>query len=60
MLETNVVPGMTSASLVPDAAQRMGTGFPKLCRTLIELALERAEHWQKLTLWPQNHTSRYE
>lgn len=60
MLETNVVPGMTSASLVPDAAQRMGMGFPELCRTLIELALERAEHRQKLTLQPQNHTSRYE
>lgn len=41
MLETNVVPGMTSSSLMPDAARRAGTGFSELCRRLVELALER-------------------
>lgn len=41
IIETNVIPGMTPQSLLPDAARRMGLGFPKLCRKLIELALER-------------------
>lgn len=41
MLETNVVPGMTAESLMPDAARRAGTGFSELCRRLVELALER-------------------
>ena len=41
MLETNVVPGMTANSLMPDAARRSGMGFSELCRRLVELALER-------------------
>ena len=41
IIETNVIPGMTPQSLLPDAARRMGLGFPELCRKLIELALER-------------------
>lgn len=41
MLETNVIPGMTPNSLMPDAARRAGTGFAELCRRLVELALER-------------------
>lgn len=41
MLETNVVPGMTSSSLMPDAARRSGMGFSELCRRLVELAVER-------------------
>lgn len=41
MLETNVVPGMTSSSLMPDAARRAGMGFSELCRRLVELAVER-------------------
>ncbi len=41
ILETNLIPGMTAASLFPDAARRVGRGFPELCRYLIELALER-------------------
>lgn len=41
MLETNVVPGMTASSLMPDAARRAGMGFSELCRRLVELALER-------------------
>ena len=41
IIETNVIPGMTPQSLLPDAARRAGMGFPQLCRKLIELALER-------------------
>ena len=41
ILETNLIPGMTPASLFPDAASRAGRGFPELCRYLVELALER-------------------
>ena len=41
MLETNVVPGMTPSSLMPDSARRAGMGFSDLCRRLVELAVER-------------------
>lgn len=41
MLETNIIPGMTASSLLPDAARRAGIEFPALCEKLIELALER-------------------
>ena len=41
MLETNVVPGMTAESLMPDAARRAGMGFSQLCLRLVELALAR-------------------
>lgn len=40
VLETNTVPGMTSTSLLPDAARKAGYTFPQLCTKLIELALE--------------------
>lgn len=40
ILETNTIPGMTSTSLLPDAARVMGIGFPQLCRLMVELALE--------------------
>lgn len=40
LLETNTIPGMTSTSLLPDAARAAGIEFPQLCRTLVELALE--------------------
>lgn len=40
ILETNTIPGMTSASLLPDSARRAGIEFPELCRRFIELALE--------------------
>jgi D-alanine-D-alanine ligase len=39
ILETNTIPGMTSTSLVPDAARSAGIEFPEFCRTLVELAL---------------------
>lgn len=41
MLETNIIPGMTASSLLPDAARRAGIEFPQLCEQLVALALER-------------------
>lgn len=43
ILETNTIPGMTSASLFPDSARHAGIEFPDLCRTFVELALEGAD-----------------
>lgn len=43
ILETNIIPGMTESSLLPDAARRAGIEFPQLCKKLVELAFERAE-----------------
>lgn len=40
ILETNTIPGMTSTSLLPDAAQAAGITFPELCTMLIEYALD--------------------
>ncbi|MDD7368794.1 MAG: D-alanine--D-alanine ligase [Berryella intestinalis] len=40
LLETNTIPGMTSTSLLPDAARAIGLDFPRLCSKLVELALE--------------------
>ena len=40
VLEINTIPGMTSTSLLPDAAVAAGIEFPDLCRRLVELALE--------------------
>jgi D-alanine-D-alanine ligase len=40
LLETNTIPGMTSTSLVPDAARAAGIEFPELCAMLVEFALE--------------------
>jgi D-alanine-D-alanine ligase len=39
VLEINTIPGMTSSSLLPKAAQAAGIGFPELCRRIIELSL---------------------
>jgi len=39
LLEVNTIPGMTSTSLLPDAAKATGIGFEELCRFLVELAL---------------------
>ena len=49
IIETNVIPGMTPQSLLPDAASRAGMGFPQLCRKLVELALERGSRTTKRT-----------
>ena len=39
VLETNTIPGMTSTSLLPDAAGAAGMSFPELCVKLIGYAL---------------------
>lgn len=41
ILETNTIPGMTETSLLPDSARHAGIEFPELCRTIVELALEK-------------------
>lgn len=40
VIETNTLPGMTSTSLLPDTAGKVGISFGALCRLLVELALE--------------------
>lgn len=40
ILETNTIPGMTPASLLPDSARHGGIEFPELCAIFIELAVE--------------------
>jgi D-alanine-D-alanine ligase len=40
-LEANSLPGMTSASLLPQAAQAMGISFPELCERICRAALKR-------------------
>lgn len=40
VLEVNTIPGMTSTSLLPDAARAAGISFPELCARLVALALE--------------------
>lgn len=40
VIETNTLPGMTATSLLPDTAGHVGISFGRLCRMLIELALE--------------------
>lgn len=41
VLETNTIPGMTSTSLLPDAARAAGMSFAELCVKLVSYALER-------------------
>jgi D-alanine-D-alanine ligase len=43
LLETNTVPGMTSMSLVPDAARVAGLDFPELCALCVDLGIQRKE-----------------
>jgi len=42
VLEVNTLPGMTSHSLLPRAAQAAGSSFAELCEDLLRRALERA------------------
>ena len=44
ILETNTIPGMTSASLLPDSARHGGIEFPDLCKRFVEFALEDAKN----------------
>ena len=43
VLETNTIPGMTSKSLVPDAARAVGIEFEDLCEIIIENELIQIE-----------------
>ncbi len=38
VLEINTIPGMTEVSLLPDAANVAGIGYPQLCARIIELS----------------------
>ena len=41
VLEVNTIPGMTEASLLPEAAAAAGIGYPDLCARIIELSTKR-------------------
>jgi D-alanine-D-alanine ligase len=41
LLEVNCIPGMTSHSLVPKAANKAGVSMPELCQALIDMAIKR-------------------
>jgi D-alanine-D-alanine ligase len=41
VLEVNTIPGMTDASLLPEAAAAAGIGYPELCARIIELSQQR-------------------
>lgn len=41
VLEINTIPGMTEASLLPEAAKVAGIGYPQLCERIAELSLAR-------------------
>lgn len=39
VLEVNTIPGMTTASLLPEAAAAVGISFPQLCERIVQLSL---------------------
>jgi D-alanine-D-alanine ligase len=43
VLEANTIPGMTEASLLPEAAAAAGISYVDLCRKIIELSRARAQ-----------------
>jgi D-alanine-D-alanine ligase len=43
VLEVNTIPGMTEASLLPEAAAAAGIGYVELCARIIELSQQRAK-----------------
>jgi D-alanine-D-alanine ligase len=43
VLEVNTIPGMTEASLLPEAAAAAGISYPQLCARIIELSGAREE-----------------
>ena len=43
VLEANTIPGMTSHSLVPKAAERMGLSMSELCVRIVEEALDSSD-----------------
>ena len=42
VLEANTIPGMTEASLLPEAAAAAGISYPELCARIIELSAKRS------------------
>ncbi len=47
VLEVNTIPGMTEASLLPEAAAAAGINYVDLCMRIIELSRARMEHAAK-------------
>jgi D-alanine-D-alanine ligase len=47
-LEVNTLPGLSSSSLLPRAAQAVGIDFPELCERICRSALARRKRDQKL------------
>ena len=47
VLEVNTIPGMTEASLLPEAAAAAGIGYPELCARIIELSAARSKRGPK-------------
>jgi D-alanine-D-alanine ligase len=47
VLEANTIPGMTEASLLPEAAAAAGINYVDLCRRIIELSRARTERAAK-------------
>jgi len=43
ILEINTIPGMTEASLLPEAAAAAGIGYPDLCARIIALSRLRQD-----------------
>lgn len=43
VLEANTIPGMTSLSLLPQAALQAGYSFPELCKKIAELSLAKRQ-----------------
>jgi D-alanine-D-alanine ligase len=41
VIEINTIPGMTEASLLPEAAKAAGIGYPELCERIADLSLSR-------------------
>ena len=41
LLEVNVIPGLTSHSLLPKAAEHAGLSMPALCQKIVDSALKR-------------------
>jgi D-alanine-D-alanine ligase-like ATP-grasp enzyme len=47
VLEINNIPGMTEASLLPEAAAAAGISYVDLCKRIIALSQARAERVRK-------------
>jgi D-alanine-D-alanine ligase len=47
VLEVNTIPGMTEASLLPEAAAAVGINYADLCLRIIELSRVRMERQAK-------------